>query len=55
MFNIGNNGGDGLVCARHLHHFGYQPSVFYPKRPNKLLYQVRTFIKMKLFINIIKN
>lgn len=21
----GNNGGDGLVAARHLHHFGYQP------------------------------
>jgi len=41
MFNIGNNGGDGLVCARHLHHFGYQPSVFYPKQPNKPLYQVR--------------
>ena len=20
----GNNGGDGLVAARHLHHFGYQ-------------------------------
>ena len=23
----GNNGGDGLVAARHLHHFGYQVSV----------------------------
>lgn len=28
----GNNGGDGLVAARHLHHFGYKPSVCYPKR-----------------------
>lgn len=28
----GNNGGDGLVAARHLHHFGYHPTLFYPKR-----------------------
>jgi NAD(P)H-hydrate epimerase len=35
----GNNGGDGLVCARHLKLFGYNPSVFYPKRTNKPLYQ----------------
>ena len=27
----GNNGGDGLVCARHLYHFGYKPTIFYPK------------------------
>jgi len=28
----GNNGGDGLVCARHLHHFGYpNVAVSYPK------------------------
>jgi NAD(P)H-hydrate epimerase len=27
----GNNGGDGLVAARHLKHFGYFPSVVYPK------------------------
>merc|ERR1719437_408635 len=27
----GNNGGDGLVAARHLHHFGYRPMVVYPK------------------------
>ena len=27
----GNNGGDGLVCARHLVHFGYSVSVAYPK------------------------
>jgi NAD(P)H-hydrate epimerase len=30
----GNNGGDGLVAARHLYHFGYRPKVFYP-RPTK--------------------
>lgn len=34
----GNNGGDGLVAARHLHHFGYSPSVCYPKRTPKPLY-----------------
>jgi len=27
----GNNGGDGLVAARHLMHFGYQPTICYPK------------------------
>lgn len=34
----GNNGGDGLVAARHLHHFGYKPVVCYPKRTAKTLY-----------------
>lgn len=34
----GNNGGDGLVAARHLKMFGYNPEVFYPKRPNKDLF-----------------
>uniref|UniRef100_A0A8C2NHV5 NAD(P)H-hydrate epimerase n=1 Tax=Capra hircus TaxID=9925 RepID=A0A8C2NHV5_CAPHI len=34
----GNNGGDGLVCARHLKLFGYQPTIYYPKRPNKPLF-----------------
>ncbi|XP_019434001.1 PREDICTED: pyridoxine/pyridoxamine 5'-phosphate oxidase 1, chloroplastic-like [Lupinus angustifolius] len=34
----GNNGGDGLVAARHLHHFGYKPLVCYPKRTQKPLY-----------------
>lgn len=28
----GNNGGDALVAARHLVHFGYYPSILYPKR-----------------------
>lgn len=34
----GNNGGDGLVCARHLKIFGYNPTLFYPKKPNKPLF-----------------
>ncbi|XP_064470797.1 NAD(P)H-hydrate epimerase isoform X2 [Ornithodoros turicata] len=35
----GNNGGDGLVCARHLKFFGYKPSVFYPKQNHKPLFE----------------
>lgn len=34
----GNNGGDGLVCARHLKLFGYETELFYPKRTDKTLY-----------------
>merc|ERR1740117_2439414 len=35
----GNNGGDGLVAARHLKHFGYQPVICYPKQGRLELYQ----------------
>ncbi|KAJ2683004.1 hypothetical protein GGH99_004516 [Coemansia sp. RSA 1285] len=35
----GNNGGDGLVAARHLCHFGYQSSLYYPKQPSNDLYK----------------
>lgn len=38
----GNNGGDGLVSARHLKHFGYEPVMYYPKRPNKDLFRILT-------------
>nr|CAD7393012.1 unnamed protein product [Timema cristinae] len=34
----GNNGGDGLVCARHLKLFGYNPIIYYPKRTDSSLY-----------------
>lgn len=35
----GNNGGDGLVCARHLKLWrGYDPVIYYPIRPKKPLY-----------------
>ena len=35
----GNNGGDGLVAARHLKHFGYTPTICYPKQSKNELYQ----------------
>ncbi|KAF0981432.1 hypothetical protein FDP41_012089 [Naegleria fowleri] len=34
----GNNGGDGLVAARHLKHFGYSPVILYPKETTNELY-----------------
>lgn len=34
----GNNGGDGLVAARHLKHFGYNPTVLYPKKSSGQLF-----------------
>lgn len=34
----GNNGGDGLVCARHMRLFGYSPEVCYPVRTDKPLF-----------------
>lgn len=35
----GNNGGDGLVCARHLSLWKlYEPVIYYPKKPQKDLY-----------------
>ena len=35
----GNQGGDGLVAARHLKHFGYHPLVWYPKPKETPLFQ----------------
>ncbi|ORX89417.1 YjeF N-terminal domain-like protein [Basidiobolus meristosporus CBS 931.73] len=34
----GNNGGDGLVAARHLTHFGYNPAIYCPKPSKKDLF-----------------
>eukprot|EP00980_Cylindrotheca_fusiformis_P000616 scaffold154_cov129-Cylindrotheca_fusiformis.AAC.33 len=39
----GNNGGDGLVAARHLTFFGFECVVVYPKKSNK-----------KHFVNLVK-
>ncbi len=36
----GTNGGDGMVAARHLHHFGYAPSVCLPKRTDKCVFSL---------------
>ncbi|KAK3111872.1 hypothetical protein LTR53_012444 [Teratosphaeriaceae sp. CCFEE 6253] len=35
----GNNGGDGLVAARHLYHFGYKPTMYFPKQTKNDIYQ----------------
>lgn len=43
----GNNGGDGLVAARHLFFYGYKPSIFYPKRSKNELYQVRSLADVR--------
>eukprot|EP00301_Raphidiophrys_heterophryoidea_P016715 c26346_g1_i1.p1 GENE.c26346_g1_i1~~c26346_g1_i1.p1 ORF type:complete len:248 (+),score=72.96 c26346_g1_i1:168-911(+) len=49
----GNNGGDGLVCARHLHHFGFAPTVVVPKPPSKPLYQNLQVQCQKLGIEVL--
>ena len=46
----GNNGGDGLVCARHLNLFGYHVEVVYPKRVDKPMFHVRTTVKWLCFL-----
>ena len=35
----GNNGGDGLVMARHLLQLGFSAHVHYPKQTDKQLYR----------------
>jgi NAD(P)H-hydrate epimerase len=45
---IRETGGDGLVAARHLFHYGYQPTIFYPKRSKNELYQVSTGLRYLL-------
>lgn len=35
----GNNGGDGLVAARHLKHFGFDPVIVYPKQSKGQLFE----------------
>ncbi|XP_029437238.1 NAD(P)H-hydrate epimerase [Rhinatrema bivittatum] len=50
----GNNGGDGLVCARHLKLFGYEPAIFYPKRTSKTLFENLTTQCQKMEIPFLK-
>lgn len=45
----GNNGGDGLVCARHLKLFGYNPVVYYPKRSNRTEFYGQLVNQLKFF------
>jgi len=42
----GNNGGDGMVAARHLAHFGYLPVLVYPKHSRRDLFS-RLLIQCK--------
>eukprot|EP00299_Pterocystis_sp_00344_P017795 c8916_g1_i1.p2 GENE.c8916_g1_i1~~c8916_g1_i1.p2 ORF type:complete len:188 (+),score=36.26 c8916_g1_i1:219-782(+) len=53
--SIKDNGGDGLVCARHLAHFGYQPTVVYPTEPKKDLYKALVVQCETLNIPILKS
>ncbi|KAJ1973234.1 hypothetical protein H4R35_004226 [Dimargaris xerosporica] len=39
MLRIQRGTVSGLVAARHLFHFGYELTVYYPKQPQKELYQ----------------
>ncbi|CAG9768907.1 unnamed protein product [Ceutorhynchus assimilis] len=50
----GNNGGDGLVCARHLKLFEYNPVVYYPKQTDKPLYQNLTHQCISMNIPILQ-
>ena len=44
----GNNGGDGLVAARHLRHFGYDVSILLPRQPEKDIYKRLVIQNQKL-------
>eukprot|EP00428_Durinskia_dybowskii_P068399 CAMPEP_0170394208 /NCGR_PEP_ID=MMETSP0117_2-20130122/21138_1 /TAXON_ID=400756 /ORGANISM="Durinskia baltica, Strain CSIRO CS-38" /LENGTH=245 /DNA_ID=CAMNT_0010650467 /DNA_START=67 /DNA_END=804 /DNA_ORIENTATION=- len=41
----GNNGGDGLVAARHLKQFGFHPSVVYPKQGKGAIEPYKTMLQ----------
>lgn len=50
---VGNNGGDGLVCARHLKLYDYNPTVYYPVRTDKPLYKNLTHQCMSMDIPLV--
>ncbi|KAF3310760.1 hypothetical protein TWF173_009238 [Orbilia oligospora] len=35
----GNNGGDGLVAARHLWYYGYKPTIYFPKKGKNEIFE----------------
>ena len=45
----GNNGGDGLVCARHLKLFGYNPIVYYPIRSKRTEFYSQLVNQLEFF------
>ncbi|GAB0090571.1 NAD(P)H-hydrate epimerase [Sergentomyia squamirostris] len=51
----GNNGGDGLVCARHLAMMGYQPTIYYPKQTDNMLYKNLTHQCQRINIEFVQN
>ncbi|XP_055908495.1 NAD(P)H-hydrate epimerase [Eupeodes corollae] len=50
----GNNGGDGLVCARHLFLMNFHPTIYYPKRTAKELYENLTHQCTRMGIEFIE-
>ncbi|KAI3389683.1 hypothetical protein SNEBB_008941 [Seison nebaliae] len=51
----GNNGGDGIVCGRHLKLFGYEPTVIYLKETKNDLYLRLLHQINSMNIKIIRN
>ena len=45
-----DNGGDGLIAARHLKMFGIESDIFYPKQPKGEVFEnlVKQVVGMKL-------
>lgn len=48
----GNQGGDGLVAARHLTHFGYNVSVWYPKEGKTDMFKVGDLEQVQSHIDL---
>ena len=43
--NSSDNGGDGLVCSRHLKKYGLDVDIYYPKIPKIEFFQVNSKLK----------